>query len=133
MDAITDIQSCHWGKYSADSLQGTEIARVLASTRAQVYCSCGGHVLQSPTMKTLTVRLPEALVSQIERESRRRKLSKSDVVRERLSAQQTRGGHPAALDAIADLIGSIDELPADLGVRKKDYLKATGYGRKRHR
>ena len=36
-------------------------------------------------MKTLTVRLPEALVAQIEAESRRRKLSKSDVVRERLT------------------------------------------------
>jgi Arc/MetJ-type ribon-helix-helix transcriptional regulator len=85
-------------------------------------------------MKTLTVRLPEALVSQIETESRRRKLSKSDVVRERLTfAPQARRRHPASLDAIADLIGSVDGLPADLGVRKKDYLKATGYGRKRHR
>jgi Arc/MetJ-type ribon-helix-helix transcriptional regulator len=85
-------------------------------------------------MKTLTVRLPEALVSQIETESRRRKLSKSDVVRERLTlAPRSRRSHPASLDAIADLIGSVDGLPADLGARKKDYLKATGYGRKRHR
>jgi hypothetical protein len=30
-------------------------------------------------MKTLTVRLPEALVAQIEAESRRRNLTKSDV------------------------------------------------------
>jgi hypothetical protein len=37
-------------------------------------------------MKTLTVRPPEALVAQIEAEARRRKLSKSDVVRERLTA-----------------------------------------------
>jgi hypothetical protein len=36
-------------------------------------------------MKTLTVRLPEALVSQIEHESRARGLSKSDIVRERLT------------------------------------------------
>ena len=36
-------------------------------------------------MKTLTVRLPEALVAEIEAESRDRKLPKSDVVRERLS------------------------------------------------
>ena len=85
-------------------------------------------------MKTLTVRLPEALVAQIETESRRRKLSKSDVVRERLSrASQSRRRSPAALDAISDLIGSVGGLPADLSTRKKDYLKATGYGRKRHR
>ena len=36
-------------------------------------------------MKTLTVRLSEALVAEIEAESRGRKVSKSDVVRERLS------------------------------------------------
>jgi Arc/MetJ-type ribon-helix-helix transcriptional regulator len=84
-------------------------------------------------MKTLTVRLPESLVAQIEAESRRRKLSKSDVVRERLS--RTDGEHlrPATFDAIADLVGSVDGLPADLGARTKHYLKATGYGRKRHR
>jgi Arc/MetJ-type ribon-helix-helix transcriptional regulator len=35
-------------------------------------------------MKTLTVRLPEPLVADIEAESRGRKISKSDVVRERL-------------------------------------------------
>jgi hypothetical protein len=83
-------------------------------------------------MKTLTVRLPESLVAQIEAESRRRNLSKSDVVRERLS-RTGEPGRPATFEAIADLVGSVDGLPADLGARKKDYLKATGYGLKRHR
>jgi Arc/MetJ-type ribon-helix-helix transcriptional regulator len=53
-------------------------------------------------MKTLTVRLREALVAEIESESRGRKLSKSDVVRERLvaptstgAAQRNRGRHRA--------------------------------------
>ena len=85
-------------------------------------------------MKTLTVRLPEALVAQIEAESRARRLSKSDVVRERLSrAARADPRRAASLDAIADLIGSVNGLPADLGARKKHYLKATGYGRKRPR
>jgi hypothetical protein len=82
-------------------------------------------------MKSLTVRLPDALVAQIEMESRERQISKSDIVRERLS-----GG---ALDAgatlppsIADLVGSVKGLPPDLSARKKHYLKA-GYGRKRAR
>jgi Arc/MetJ-type ribon-helix-helix transcriptional regulator len=35
-------------------------------------------------MKTLTVRLPDSLVTEIEEESRSRHISKSDVVRERL-------------------------------------------------
>ncbi len=84
-------------------------------------------------MKTLTVRLPEALAAQIEAESRRRRVSKSDVVRERLSLADSRRRVPASLEAIGNLIGSVDGLPADLSERKKKYLKATGYGQKRPR
>jgi len=83
-------------------------------------------------MKTLTVRLPEALVAQIEAESRNRRLSKSDVVRERLSASG-RSRAASALDSIADLIGSVDTLPADLSTNKKRHLEAAGYGSKRPR
>lgn len=82
-------------------------------------------------MKTLTVRLPESLVAQIEAESRQRKLSKSDIVRERLSRSDPGARkRPASVEAIADLIGSVRGLPPDLSARKKGYLKA-GYGRKR--
>jgi Arc/MetJ-type ribon-helix-helix transcriptional regulator len=84
-------------------------------------------------MKTLTVRLPEALVAQIEAESRRRRLSKSDVVRERLALAPSPRRQTASLDAIADLIGSIDGLPSDLSAQKKKYLKSMGYGLKRAR
>jgi Arc/MetJ-type ribon-helix-helix transcriptional regulator len=85
-------------------------------------------------MKTITVRLPEALVAEIEAESRLRKLSKSDVVRERLQmAGSPAGQQSAALEAIADLVGSVEGLPPDLSSRKKSYLKATGYGHKRPR
>ena len=86
-------------------------------------------------MKTLTVRLPEPLASEIEAESRRRSISKSDVVRERLErARDAARPGAASLAAIADLIGSVeDDLPADLSARRKHYLRATGYGRKRPR
>jgi Arc/MetJ-type ribon-helix-helix transcriptional regulator len=85
-------------------------------------------------MKTLTVRLPESLVAQIEAESRRRNLSKSDIVRERLTlADGSRGRSSAAYDAIADLVGSVQGLPADLSANTKKYLRKTGYGRKRPR
>ena len=84
-------------------------------------------------MKTFTVRLPESLVAEIEAESRKRGRSKSDVVRERLTAGTTKGGVSAAFSAIADLVGSVDGLPADLSQRKKAYLKSMGYGRKRGR
>jgi hypothetical protein len=85
-------------------------------------------------MKALTVRLPEALIAQIEAESRRRKLSKSGVVRERLTLAPRSPRHkPPSFDAVADLIGSVDGLAPDLSSQTKRYLKSTGYGDKRAR
>jgi len=87
-------------------------------------------VYYSINMKTLTVRLPDELASQIEAESRARKLSKSDIVRDRLIA--ARPAQSVSIDDIADLIGSVKGLPPDLSANKKKYLMA-GYGRKRPR
>lgn len=85
-------------------------------------------------MKTLTIRLPEALVADIEAEAEFRETSKSNVVRERLQRAKVSGRRKSVfLHAIADLIGSVDGLPRDLSARKKKYLRSTGYGRKRHR
>lgn len=85
-------------------------------------------------MKTLTVRLPESLVAEIDAESRNRKVSKSDIVRERLHGGRRPGQRRSALlDSIADLIGAVDGPPEDLSARRKHYLKSTGYGRKRPR
>jgi Arc/MetJ-type ribon-helix-helix transcriptional regulator len=84
-------------------------------------------------MKILTVRLPRELIADIEAESRGRSVSKSDVVRERLERAPRQHPRPAALDAIADLIGSVDDLPSDLSARKKEHLRSTGYGEKRSR
>ena len=84
-------------------------------------------------MKTLTVRLPEPLVADIEAESRGRKISKSDVVRERLEFAPRKRRRTTPLNAIADLIGSVDNLPTDLTARKKRYLQETGYGQRRPR
>jgi hypothetical protein len=74
-------------------------------------------------MKTFTVRLSEALAANIEAESRRRQLSKSEVVRERLIRTKV-PRLPTSLDAIADIIGSVDGLPRDLSRRTKRCLSA---------
>jgi len=85
-------------------------------------------------MKTLSVRLPEPLIAEIEAESLGRGCSKSDIVRERLQqVLRSSRRQSTPLDAIADLIGSVDGLPADLSARTKRYLKATGDGHKRAR
>jgi hypothetical protein len=84
-------------------------------------------------MKTLTVRLPAALAAEIEVESRKRGMSKSDIVRERLRRKRD-SELPPGLDDIADLVGSVDDdLPADLSVRTKHYLRISGFGRKHSR
>jgi hypothetical protein len=60
--------------------------------------------------------------------------SRFDVLRERLqSAVNTAGRKPRQPIEIADLIGSVGDLPTDLSARKKNYLKATGYGPKRRK
>ena len=59
-------------------------------------------------VKTLTIRLPEVLVKRIEQESHARRVSKSDIVRERLSAMPpARQDHP-----LADILAEIDRQPA---------------------
>lgn len=71
-------------------------------------------------MKSLTVRLPDQLVKEIEAESRERDCAKSDIVRERL---QRGAGSAASSSArpnlIADLIGSVDGLPAGRRLRTR--------------
>jgi hypothetical protein len=84
-------------------------------------------------VKTLTVRLPAALVADLETESRERHRSKSEIVRERLSLAARSRVPAVPSDTIADLAGSVDGLPADLSTRRKAYLRTTGYGRKRVR
>jgi Arc/MetJ-type ribon-helix-helix transcriptional regulator len=83
-------------------------------------------------VKTLTVRLPEDLVADIEDEARRRRVPKSDVIRARLSLGAERA-HPPTFQAIADLIGAVDGLPSDMSARRKKYLAASGYGADRPR
>lgn len=73
-------------------------------------------------------------MADIESESRERNCAKSDVVRERLERGAGRSTVSSTrLNLIADLIGSVDGLPADLSGRKKRYLKTMGYGKKRPR
>ena len=90
----------------------------------------------SVPMKTLTIRLPDSLVTEIEHESRTRRVSKSDVVRERLHHPQCAASADGSMrELIGDLIGSVrnDGLPVDLSSNKKKYLPALIRAKKRHR
>ena len=85
-------------------------------------------------MKTLTIRLPDSLVKEIEHESRARSVSKSDVVRERLRhAHRPAGKRGTMRELLGDLVGSVEGLPADLASNKKNYLPALIRADKLHR
>ena len=89
-------------------------------------------------MKTTAFRLPENLVAALDAEATRRRMSRSDVVRERLQTYAAPAAPPAApsfLDVAGDIVGSVGEdgLPVDLSARKKHYLKMWGYGKERDR
>jgi hypothetical protein len=81
-------------------------------------------------MKKRTIRLPETLAAEIEAEATARRVSKADVVRERLQrAPAVTLDDPLA--SIRDLVGSVDGGLPDLSARKKHYLRARISGRKR--
>ena len=85
-------------------------------------------------MKTLTVRLPDSLVTEIECESRARSVSKSDVVRERLHQPSRSAGIRGTMrELLGDLIGSVEGLPSDLARNKKKYLPGLIRAKKLHR
>jgi len=94
--------------------------------------SCITAVLSySRIVKTLTIRLPASLAAEIEQESRSRRVSKSDIVRERLTHKGPASrGRGTMKDLIGDLIGSVPGLPADLSRNKKKYLPALIRGAK---
>ena len=83
-------------------------------------------------MKTLTIKVPESVFAEIANAAKIRKVSKSEIVRERLV-----GGLPGQTQATAslwsrmeDLVLQEDQLPADLSSNKKHMAS---YGKKRSR
>jgi hypothetical protein len=82
-------------------------------------------------MKRLTVRFAGVDGRPDRAESRARRMSKSDVVRERLSIPSTT--RPTTLEAIQDLIGAVDTARSDISSNKKLKPKTMRYGGKRPR
>ena len=88
----------------------------------------------SEFVKTLTIRLPDSLVTEIVHESRARSVSKSDVVRERLRQSPRPAGKRGTMrELLGDLIGSVEGLPTDLASNKKKYLPMLIRAKKLHR
>ena len=78
-------------------------------------------------MKTLSIKLPEGLDARVTAAARRRKTTKSAIVRKALEAALRERGTPttgSALDVVRDLVGCVAG-PGDLSVNKA-YLKSFG-------
>jgi hypothetical protein len=84
-------------------------------------------------MKSFTLRLPDELVDQLEAEAKRRKMSKADIVRERLNRSvdaPTKADWSGVLDKV---VGAVNGIPYGNSRNIKAALRASGYGRKRPR
>ena len=75
-------------------------------------------------LRTITVKLQDRLLAEIETEARSRRVSRSEVVRERLSRAKAKKG--SIWEGMQDLVVSDDGAPVDLA-SKKSHLR--GYGR----
>jgi hypothetical protein len=77
-------------------------------------------------MKTLTVKLPDSLLSEIASDAKARKTTKSEIVRERLSRARSVG--TSLWNRMEDLVIERDSLPKDLSSNKA-HLKRYGKSR----
>jgi Arc/MetJ-type ribon-helix-helix transcriptional regulator len=79
-------------------------------------------------MRTISLKLPDDLLAELERETRTRRITKSALVRESLEAAlRGRQGRAVAscYDLARDLAGSVKGLPRDL-VHNPKYMEGFG-------
>ena len=80
-------------------------------------------------MRTISLKLPEDLLLQLESEAKARRVTKSWLVRESLKKafrRQPAGGGVSCYDLASDLAGRLKGLPEDLAENPK-YME--GFGR----
>jgi predicted DNA-binding protein len=78
-------------------------------------------------MQTISMRLPDKLVQELNRAAKKRRVTKSQIVRESLEAslEPNKAGFVSCLDLVRDLAGSIKGGPADLATNPK-YMEGFG-------
>jgi len=79
-------------------------------------------------MQTLSVKVPDALAKEIAREAKVRRVTKSEIVRERLERKEK--APPSLWDRMKDLVIDDPKSPGDLSTNKE---RMAGYGRSRAR
>jgi len=79
-------------------------------------------------MRTISLKLPDDLLAQLDHEAKARKVTKSRLVRESLERQLSKvspAGAVSCYDLARDLAGSVRRLPEDLAVNP-EYTKGFG-------
>jgi predicted transcriptional regulator len=79
-------------------------------------------------MRTISLKLPEDLVADLQREAKARRITKSAVVRESVEAalrRRSRRGAVSCYDLARDLAGAVKGLPRDLASNPK-YMEGFG-------
>ena len=74
----------------------------------------------------ISVRLHEPLLKQLNREARKRRVRRSDLVREALEAflsGEAAGINSLPYERVHDLVGSLSGGPPDLGEQHRKYLR----------
>jgi hypothetical protein len=80
------------------------------------------------SMRTISLKLPDALLVELESEAKARRITKSALVRESLERalrQQRSEGAVSCYDLARDLAGTVRGLPKDLAENPK-YMKGFG-------
>jgi hypothetical protein len=73
-------------------------------------------------MQTISLKLPDDLLTQLESIAKARRITKSQVIRQSLEKsfqEELPGGTPSCYDLSRDLVGSLKNLPEDLAVNPK--------------
>ena len=81
-----------------------------------------------PGMKTLTIKVPDALFAEIAGAAKARNVPKSEIVRERLARKSITSKRASLWSSMEDLVIEEDALPTDLSSNRN---RLKGYGKNR--
>jgi predicted DNA-binding protein len=77
-------------------------------------------------MRTVSLKIDDALADWLESEAQRLGRTKSDIAREALNQRRSDAGAPSLHDLMKDACGSIKNGPRDLSRNHRKYLKGLG-------
>ena len=100
---------------------GNFTVSTLANSQVELNFRCGiarrGEGYYHADMRTISLKLPDDLLAQLEEQARARRVTKSSLIRESLTRvlyEQASARKASCYDVAADLVGTVKGLPEDL-------------------